>query len=146
MITRNSHGLKVEKSDFVLTSFAGIALLSELARHSGLSARLDQLSRLWQRKRNYSTSDYVMGLAMTMICGGEGLDDTRILRADPGLREMVFSQLPAANSFGRFLERFGHHSIHQLAQINADEALRHVESGQTVTLDIDSSLIESDKE
>lgn len=44
-----------------------------------------------------------MGLALTLIAGGEGLDDTRLLREDPGLKQFVFPEPPPVNSYGRFL-------------------------------------------
>lgn len=145
MIARNLHRLKVEKSKFTTTSFAGLPLLSELAHHTGLIKKLDAVPGLWQRRGEYSTSDYVMGLAMTLIAGGEGLDDTRILRTDPGLRQLVFSDMPAPNSWGDFLRRFSHRSLHHLGEVVSRQAVLNCAGYRTLTLDIDSSLIESHK-
>ena len=100
MVTQNLHGLKVDRSLLHLTSFAGLPLLSELAHHTGLIDRLDAIPGLWERSGAHKTSDYVMSLAMTLIAGGEGLDDTRLLRTDPGLGQLVFPKMPAANSLG----------------------------------------------
>lgn len=145
MIARNLHRLKVEKSKATTTSFAGLPLLTELAHQTGLIKKLDAIPGLWQRRGEYATSDYVIGLAMTLIAGGEGLDDTRILRTDPGLGQLVFASLPAANSWGDFLRRFGHRSLHHLGKVVSREALLNCSGYRTLTLDIDSSLIESHK-
>ena len=48
MILQNGHRWKVEKSkEVVMTSFAGLPLLTELAHHIGLIAMLDELPGLW---------------------------------------------------------------------------------------------------
>ena len=146
MIAQNLHRLKVERSPLHLTSFAGLPLLSELAHHTGLIDRLDAIPGLWERSGAHKTSDYVMSLAMTLIAGGEGLDDTRLLRTDPGLGQLVFPKMPAANSLGRFLRRFGHRGIHHLGEAVTAEALRNIAGHRLLTLDIDSTLVESDKE
>lgn len=146
MIARNLHRLKVEKSSHHLTSYAGLPLLSELAHQSGLIESLDSIPGLWEREGRLKTSDYVLGLALTLIAGGEGLDDTRMLRADPGLRQLVFPGLPAANSLGRFLRRFDHRSLYRLAEAVAAVALKNLKGHKTLTLDIDSTLMESEKQ
>ncbi|MDE2313394.1 MAG: IS1380 family transposase [Elusimicrobia bacterium] len=129
----------------VTTSFAGLPLLTELAHHTGLVAALDSLPGLWKRRGAYKTSDYILGLALTLIAGGEGLDDTRVLKGDGGLGRLAFSGLPAANSFGEFLRRFGQRGLARLGDIVSRQGLRCLKPGQTVTLDIDSSVIESNK-
>lgn len=146
MIAQNLHRLKVEKSSHYLTSFAGLPLLAELAHQSGLIKRLDAIPGLWQRDGRYSTSDYVMGLAMTLIAGGEGLDDTRLLRSDPGLNQLTFPAMPAANTFGEFLRRFDHRSLYRLGEAVAKQAVGNISGNGPLTLDIDSSLIESNKD
>ncbi len=146
MILQNGHRWKVEKSkEVVTTSFAGLPMLTELAHQTGLVEALDGLPGLWKRRGAYTTSDYILGLATTLIAGGEGLEDTRVLKGDDGLGRLAFSGLPAANSFGEFLRRFTQRSLTRLGEIVSRQALRCLKPGQTVTLDIDSTVIESDK-
>jgi hypothetical protein len=146
MIARNLHRLKVEKTSQVLTSFAGLPLLTELAHQTRLIENLDAIPEIWERRGQYATSDYIMSMAMTLIAGGEGLDDTRILRADPGLAQLCLADLPAANSCGDFLRRFEHRSLHHLGKVASGQALLNCAGFKTITLDIDASLIESHKE
>jgi len=146
MIAQNLSRLKVQKSSLRLTSYAGLPLLSELAHQAGTVKRLDSISGLWERTGSYRTSDYVMGLAMTVIAGGEGLDDTRLLRKDPGIERLVFPSLPAANSFGRFLRRFTHRTLHRLGEVATDLALKNIHGHKLLTLDVDSTVVESDKD
>jgi Transposase DDE domain group 1 len=148
MITRNLHRLKVEKTNQRLTSFAGIPLLNELAHQIGLIEDLNRIRGLWKRHKEYDTADYVMSLALTLAAGGEGLDDVRQLRTDEGVRALGMEDIPASNSLGEFLRRFGHYTIHRLAGVNSLQAARAIEREglRSVTLDIDSTLIESDKQ
>jgi len=111
MIARNLHRLKVEKGTLQTTSYAGLPLLTELAHNSGLVKTLDAIEGLRDRQGSFWTSDYVLGLALTVIAGGEGLDDTRMLRDDLGLKQLAFPSFPEANSFGRFLRRFRHRTL-----------------------------------
>ena len=135
----------MEKTYASVTSFAGLPLLTELAHATGAIKRLDAIDGLWQRKSEYSTSDYIIGLAMTLAAGGETLDDTRLLRADAALCSLALPALPAANTLGEFLRRFGNRSLYQLGEVVTAQALCNVRPGQDLTLDIDSTLIESDK-
>ena len=66
-----------DSSRFPLSIEVGIPLLLELAHHLGLTEDIDNLPGLWERQGTYTSSDYVMGAALTLIAGGEGLDDTR---------------------------------------------------------------------
>jgi hypothetical protein len=145
MIARNLHRLKVEKTSANLTSFAGLPLLTELAHSTGTIERLDAIPGLWKRRGDYSTSDYILGLAATLAVGGETLDDTRLLRGDAALRSLALPSIPCANTLGDFLRRFGNRSLYRLGEAVAAQALLNLRPGQEVTLDIDSSLIESDK-
>jgi len=147
MIARNLHGLKVEKSSRNLTSYAGLPMLTELAHQSGLIRDLDSIPGIWQRHGDYTTSDYVMGLALTLIAGGEGLDDMRLLSHDAGLRQMALYDVPASNSAGEFLRRLKQRTLYLLGQVNSKQVGRFIErrSFKRLTLDIDSTLIESQK-
>ncbi|MEK9145512.1 MAG: IS1380 family transposase [Elusimicrobiota bacterium] len=147
MIAQLGHGWKVEKSTERLTSFAGLPLLTELAHRSKLVKDLDDLPGLWERLGRYRTSDYVLSLALTLIAGGEGLEDTRLLREDGGLQGWLWKDLPAPNSQGDFLRRFGHMALSRLGRVNARQVRRLLARGghKRLTLDIDSSLIEADK-
>lgn len=136
----------MEKSESLLTSFAGLPIIADLAHSCGLIKRLNAIRGLWKRKRDYSTADHIMSLALTLIAGGERLDDTRLLKKDAIVSALNIVSIPSANTSGAFLKRFSHRTIAALARaalVPAAFALRRL---KTATIDIDSSLIESDKE
>jgi hypothetical protein len=146
MIRQKPGGFKIEKSNSYLTSFAGLPLISDLAHSCGLIKQLNAIPGLWERRRDYSTADHVMSLALTLIAGGERLDDTRLLKNDAAVSQLRVASVPAANTSGIFLKRFSHRTIAALARaalVPAAFTLKHL---KTATIDIDSSLIESDKE
>ena len=147
MIAQLGHGWKVEKSTERMTSFAGLPLLTELAHRSKLIRDLDAMPGIWERQGKYRTSDYVMSLALTVIAGGESLEDTRLLREDGGLQGWLWENLPAPNSLGDFLRRHGHRTISRMGRVNARQVRRLLarQHHRQLTLDIDSSLVEADK-
>ena len=120
------HGWKVEKSAERITSFAGLPLLTELAHRSQLIKDLDALPGSWERHGRYATSDYVLSLALTLIAGGEGLEDARL----------------APNSLGDFPRRFGHMTISRLKRVNARQVRRALAQRGPghLTSDVDSSI------
>ena len=147
MITQLGHGWKVEKTAEKMTSFPGLPLLTELAHRSKLIRDLDAVPGIWERQGKYRTSDYVMSLALTLIAGGESLEDTRLLREDGGLQGWLWKDLPAPNSLGDFLRRHDHRTISRLGRVAARQVRRLLakQGRGRCTLDIDSSLVEADK-
>ncbi len=146
MIRHKPGSFKVEKSNSSLTSFAGLPILADLAHSCGLIKHLNAINGLWQRRRDYSSADHIMSLALTIIAGGERLDDTRLLKNDAAVSELRITSVPSANTIGVFLKRFSHRTIAALARAALVPAAFTLKQLKTATIDIDSSLIESDKE
>src|SRR3989339_2042276 len=135
MIARNLHRLKVEKTSANLTPFAGLPLLTELAHSTGTIKRLASISGLWKRRSEYSSSDYILSLAVTLAAGGDTLDDTRLLRGDTALRSLALPALPCANTLGDFLRRFDNRSLYRLSETVTKQALLNIKPDQDITLD-----------
>jgi hypothetical protein len=149
MIVSNLNAFQVEKTPCSLTSFAGLPLVLGLAHHLGLPQELDAIPGLKSRRRGYSVSDHLLALAMTLTAGGEALDDIELLRSDAGLREIVEgSFFPAPNTLGEFLRGFDQGSLWRLGEVSSKLVRRLISHRKlsSLTLDIDASLIESEKE
>ena len=146
MIRQKPGSFKVEKSDSSLTSFAGLPIISDLAHSCGLIKQLNAIDGLWKRRRDYSTADHIMSLALTLIARGERLDDNRLIKNDAVVSALSIVSIPAANTAGVFLKRFSHRTIAALARAALVPAAFALKRLKTATIDIDSSLIESDKE
>ena len=149
MIVQNLNALQVEKTPLFLTSFAGLPLVLGLAHHLHLPQELDGISGLKARRRGYSASDHLLALAMTLTAGGAALDDIELLRSDAGIREIVEgSFFPAPNTLGEFLRGFDQGSLWQLGEVSSKLVRRLISQKKlsSLTLDMDATLIESEKE
>ena len=149
MIVSNLNALQVEKTPLSLTSFAGLPLVLGLAHHLDLPQELDAIPGLKERRRGYSVSDHLLGLAMTLTAGGEALDDIELLRSDAGIREIVEGSLfPAPNTLGEFLRGFDQSSLWRLGEVSSKLVRRLISHKKlsSLTLDMDATLIESEKE
>ena len=140
MIRQKPGSFKVEKSDSSLTSFAGLPIIADLAHSCGLVKHLNAINGLWKRRRDYSTADHIMSLALTLIAGGERLDDTRLLKNDAIVSDLNITAIPSSNTAGVFLKRFSHRTIAALARAALVPAAFALKRLKTATIDIDSSL------
>lgn len=89
-----------------------------------------------------------MSLVLMLSGGGDTLDEVELIRQDPGLKKLLGTTLPAPNSVGEFLRRFDRSSAYDLSLISsalARESLERLRLSE-ITLDFDSTLIESKKE
>lgn len=140
---------KVKKSRFHISSFCGLPLLHHVAHWLGIPEQADRLLALKERRRGYSVSQLLMSLVMLLTAGGERLDDIRMLRHDPVIRALSdLKTIPDATTLGRFLRRFRGPQLAALAQLSTGLARRIQQhcSPHQATLDVDSSLILTDKQ
>ena len=140
--------IKVERSSYPLTSFAGLPFLVELADHLGVCEAVNQIPGLQERKRQHMPADYLMSLVLMLAGGGDTLDEVELIRQDTGLKKLFGEALPAPNSVGEFLRRFDRSALYHLARISSTVALDSVKRLHLseLTIDFDSTLIESKKE
>jgi hypothetical protein len=148
LIIPNLHRIKVERSRYPLTSFSGLPFLVELADHLGVCKTVNRIPGLQERRRDHMPSDYLMSLVCMLSGGGDTLDEVELIRQDPGLKKLFGTTLPAPNSVGEFLRRFDRSAAYDLSLISSSLALESLQRLplSEVTLDFDSTLIESKKE
>ncbi len=144
MTGRRKH-LRVEGDD-TLVSFGGGILLDEFIHRLGLPELIDQRVRVKERERGYRESEAVLGPAVSMITGGECLDDLFVLREETGFSSLwSHGAIPHPTTMGDFLRRFNLGHIRQLESVMA-ECFRRVYAAEpkrpSLTLDIDSTLDE----
>jgi hypothetical protein len=120
----------------------------ELAHHLGLWEAVNQIPGLQERERVHRPADYWISLVLTLAAGGTVLDDVELLRGDPGLRHILGGPLAAPNSIGPFLRKFDRSALYRLSLLSSELALEslHRKNLSDITLDIDSTLIEANKE
>ncbi len=151
MIKDNLRKFKVEKSKKLrVTSKAGLAVIGSFAREIGLFEELEgRLKGLRERERGYKIYEkifYIMGL---VISGGSRLRHIGVLNSDEGLLELFGrDRIPRDNTLGYFLKKFKRRDIWVLSEINTDLVRKGIKALglRHITIDQDSSLVESEKE
>ncbi|MGH3030310.1 MAG: IS1380 family transposase [Gaiellaceae bacterium] len=135
--------VRIAPSTQQITAHAGLVLVRELAEALGVAELLDALT-VKQRKRGCSPADQALALCETLIAGGECLDDAALLRADSAQELLRGHAMPDPTTLGCFLACF---SLGHIGQLNRalDKLFARVHpllERQTITLDLDSTLVE----
>lgn len=145
MITRNLERFKIGWTKQAITSFGGLPLMVGMAKSLGLEEAINGL-KLKIRDRGYKAAESAFTLMGLIQSGGEALDDVSLLRGDAGLSEL-WGELPAANTLGEWLRRFGKKSVHELGKIQLKTAAKVIGALKLkrVTLDVDAFFLESQK-
>jgi len=150
MIRQTILPFKLEMTRDLITPHAGLALLGEFAVGLGLLPSVDRSLPTPGSGAGYHPSEYLFPLILMLNGGGRSLEDTRQIRADEGLREILsLKKIPSSDAFGDWLRTMGSTGgLSGLEQVNRrllKRAMKH--DGITgYTLDIDATGIEAEKQ
>ena len=139
---------KLDKTDDLLTSRAGLLAIAQLIDSLNLSKRIDHHFPLPKSNRGFLPSQFFKTLILMQHEGSFHLDDVRHIQADKALRTVLgLTHLPKATTLGDWLRRMGKHSQMPEAWVAVNQsvlacALHHCKE---VTLDIDATEIVSHK-
>lgn len=149
-----------------VTPHAGVALLIELGRRSGVMAAAEQRLPAKRSRKGLGEGQLVESFVLLSALGGDCIDDFDGLRRDRGLAALLGYDLPAAATARQWLDRF--HEEERLAERPAQGSFIPLEStglgalravnrhavaayvtsqapGPEVTLDVDAHIVESSK-
>jgi hypothetical protein len=145
MILKSLEEYKVSTTKQAITSYAGLPLLLGMARRLGLEEELNALP-IKERERGYKPAEAAFTLMGMLQSGGVALDDVSLLKGDEGLRELL-GEIPAANTLGEYLRRYTARTVCGLGRIQLKTAAKVIRACgmKTVTLDVDSFFLESQK-
>ncbi len=150
MVRQTVLAFKLETTRDLITSHAGLALLGEFAVGLGLNKALDRHLPEPGSGAGYLASEHVFPLVLMLNGGGRSLEDSREIRVDVGLREILpLKRMPSADATGDWLRRSGNNGgLEGLARVNRRVLKRAVKKERVkgYTLDIDATGIESEKE
>jgi len=134
----------------MITPHAGLALLGEFAVGLGLNKALDRHIPGPGSGAGYLASEHVFPLVLMLNGGGRTLEDSREIRSDTGLREILpLKKIPSTDAMGDWLRRSGTNGgLEGLGAVNRRMLKRALKNGKEkeFTLDIDATGIESEKE
>lgn len=150
MIKQTVLPFKLEITNDLITSHAGLGLLGEFAVGLGLNKDLDRYLPEPGSGAGYLASEHVFPLVLMLNGGGRTLEDTREIKTDMGLREILpLKRVPSADATGDWLRRsWNNGGLEGLAKVNR-RVLKYAVKKEKVkgyTLDIDATGIESEKE
>ena len=89
-----------------VTPHAGVALLIELGRRSGVLAAAEKSLPPKKSAKGLGQGQFVESVVLLSALGGECLDDFDGLRRDRGLAALLGYDLPAASTARQWLDRF----------------------------------------
>lgn len=149
MIRQTVLPFKLETTNDLITSHAGLALLGEFAVALGLPRLLDDQLPSPGSGSGYCVSEHVMPLVLMLNGGGRSLEDVREIRSDHGLRELLeMGRVPSSDAIGDWLRRSGvNGGLGALAVVNRKMVERGFagDTSESYTLDMDATGIEAEK-
>jgi len=108
MIRQTILPFKVEMTRDLITPHAGLALLGEFAVGLGFLQSVDRYLPKPGSGAGYNPSEYIFPLILILNGGGRSLEDTRQIRADDGLKEILpLKKIPSSDAFGDWLRNMG---------------------------------------
>jgi hypothetical protein len=150
MIRQTILPFKLEITRDMITPHAGLALLGEFAVGLRLLQSVDKCLPTPGSGAGYRPSEYIFPLILMLNGGGRSLEDTRQIRADEGLREILpLEKVPSSDAFGDWLRNMGATGgLSGLEQVNRRLLKRamNYDGIKNYTLDIDATGIEAEKQ
>jgi hypothetical protein len=138
--------LRLERTDERLTRRSGLVLIDRFGKRLDMAKRIDGVFPAPGSNRGFLASTYVTTLIEMMIDGATCLEDVRAFRDDGAYQAMTNrDSYPTSDALGDWLRRHGDHGgADRIGQVNGD-LVRTMTFERDLTLDIDTTLIASDK-
>ena len=133
MIRQRILPFKVEMTKDLITPHAGLALLGEFTVGLGLLKAVDKYLPKPGSGAGYKSSEYVFPLTLMLNGGGRSLEETREIRDDEGLREILpLQRVPSSDATGDWLRRMGlNGALEGLEKVNKRSLKRGRNSSRT---------------
>jgi len=150
MIRQTILPFKLEMTRDIITPHAGLALMGEFAVGLKLLKSVDSYLPKPKSGAGYKPSEYIFPLILMLNGGGRSLEDTRQIRADEGLKEILpLERIPSSDAFGDWLRAMGvNGGLYGLEKVNRRLLKRGMKYDgiKAYTLDIDATGIVAEKE
>ena len=150
MIRQTILPFKIEMTRDLITPHAGLALLGEVAVGLGFLQSVDKYLPKPGSGAGYKPSEYIFPLILMLNGGGRSLEDTRQIRTDEGLKEILpLKKIPSSDAFGDWLRAMGiSDGLYGLDKVNKRLLKRGMEYDgiKAYTLDIDATGIVAEKQ
>ena len=115
---------KLDTTNDLLTSRAGLLAIAQLMDSLNLSERIDKHFPQPKSNRGYKPSEFIKPLILMQHEGSFHLDEVRNLQDDEALRTVLdLKKLPQATTIGDWLRRMGSQPQIQAAWVKVNKAL-----------------------
>lgn len=150
MIRQTVLPFKLEMTKDTITPHAGLALIGEFAIGLRLLKSVDSYLPKPKSGVGYKPSEYIFPLILMLNGGGRNLEDTRQIKDDEALREVLpLKRIPSTDAIGDWLRRIGQNGgLIGLEKLNREIIKRGIKYDgiKNYTLDIDATGIVAEKE
>lgn len=138
--------IKLEHTEERLTRRAGLILVNRFGKSIKLASAIDRAFRAPGSNRGFAASRYVLTLVEMIIDGAVCLEDVRLFENDHAYQELAqIHGYPTSDAIGDWLRRHGNIDGERRVLSVISSLISAFSAGHGLTLDIDGTIIESDK-
>ncbi len=148
-MAKRAQEFKLEFSESeTVTAKAGLGLYGELYKSIGVQGDIEKLFAQPGSGNGYKAHWHVYPVILTIIDGGEHIEDVRKIGCDKGLRKIgKLEAVPSTDAIGRWLKRDSVEKAKNLERVNDNLNTKLIKRVETsLTLDIDAFEIIGEKE
>lgn len=137
--------IKFEHTNKALTRRAGLVIVNEFGNRINLSELIDKTFGKPGSNSGKKASEYIVTLTEMLIDGAMYLEDVRSFKFDEGYKKLTGKETyPSSDAMGDWLRRHGGKTGETKLWSVQSELLK-LNTDNNLTLDVDATIIESDK-
>jgi len=129
-----------ELTDKPISALGGLSVIPLAAKALGIDRLIDDHLQVKIRNKGYTESELAMAVILTLIAGGESIEDADKIRMDD---VVIGKKFPHSTTIGDFLRRFEEREHFDALTRGEDELNRQVllqKGYSSLTLDIDATI------
>jgi hypothetical protein len=129
-----------------MTSRSGLSVYFEAAIRFGLTERIRNIFPRPGSNRGHKAHDIIMSLILTLLAGGQHMNDIREIAQDTALLKLCgIKKVPSPDAVARFLEKPGNLRLVNFLVAYLNKKILDRIPSNMLTVDIDATLIASEK-
>jgi len=148
-MTQTILNFKLQSTNEKLTPRTGVAILGEYLKGMNLERLCNENLPKAKRNNGYSAFEFIYPLILMLHSGGRVLDDTREIKIDKALRQLLkIENTPTPSGISKYLVRHGTNGEEGMRKINKKflpSYFKRIDKDEDIILDIDATFIESHK-